>query len=182
MEARSVIRGSKPASLAVGGVAAIGCSFGVLRMLRDRARKAVSSARHGFDDCLIRVGDGLAHLADAARQRLVGHDHVRPDRLDQLVLGDKAPGIFDQTAQHLEALGTQIDFAIGGPQTALRNIQRIFTELEYHERGSFLPLRIDPLFERYPCPVSSNFREIAWFFQDWRSNLPQKQPQVQSAN
>src|ERR1043165_3309233 len=30
--------------------------------------------------------------------------------------------------------------------------------------------------------VSSNFKEIAWFLQDCRANLPQKQPQVQSAD
>ena len=46
----------------------------------------------------------------------------------------------------------------------------------------FLPLRFDPLISDAHAPVSSNFREIAWFFQDWRSYLPQKQPQVQSAN
>src|SRR3954451_13310994 len=125
-------------------------------MLRDSTRKAISPARNGPDDFLIGVGDRLAHLADAARERLVGHDHVRPDLLDQLVLGDEAPGIFDQTAQHLEALGTQIDFTIGGPQTTLREIQRIVTELEYHGRGSFLPLRFDPsISDAYdqPCPA-----------------------------
>ena len=86
-----------------------------LRMLRDRTRKAVSSARHGFDDCLIGVGDSLAYFADAAGERFVSHDNVRPDRLDELVFGDKATGIFDKTAQHLEALRTQIDCAAGGP-------------------------------------------------------------------
>ena len=117
MEGASDVRDSKPAvALMVGGVAAAAVASANPRMLLDRDREAVSSAWHGFDDFLVSIGDGLAHFADATRERLVGHDHVRPDRLDQFVFGHQAPGILDQTAQHLEALGTQIDFAIGGPQ------------------------------------------------------------------
>jgi hypothetical protein len=64
-------------------------------------------------------------------QRLIGHGHVRPDRLEQLLLGHKAIGILHEIAQQLEALRTQRNLAIRGSQRVARDIQRVSVESEH---------------------------------------------------
>src|SRR5262249_26039600 len=76
------------------------------------------------------IADGIANLADTVRQHIVGDDDIRPDRLDQLVLRDDPIRVFNQKAQYFESLVPQFDFATGGQQTALRDVQRVACELE----------------------------------------------------
>jgi hypothetical protein len=56
------------------------------------------------------------------RERFVSHDHVRPDRFDELFLGDHAAGVFDQKAQDFEGFRAQFDHAIRRPQGAARSV------------------------------------------------------------
>ena len=67
--------------------------------------------------------DGTSDLAHAARERIIGDDGVRPDRTDQLLLGHKAVSVFNQIAQNAEALGAQLNLAIGGSQGAPLDVQ-----------------------------------------------------------
>jgi hypothetical protein len=53
---------------------------------------------------LLTVAQGIANFAYAMRKRFIGNDHVRPDRLDQLVLGHKTLGILDKIKQDFKAL------------------------------------------------------------------------------
>ena len=98
-----------------------------------RAKPAPRSGRprHGCDNGLLAVTDGLANLAHATCQRLVGYDNIRPDRLEQLLLGHQAIRILHEIAQQLEALRAKRKLAIRGSQRVPRDIQRISLELEH---------------------------------------------------
>ncbi len=106
---------------------------GARRDARYGCDEPVAAPRHGRDDGLPAVADGLTNLADAMRQRLVGHDHVRPDRPYQFLFGDNTVSVFDEVAQDLEGLRTQLNVAICSPQGAAREIQRISLELKHLE-------------------------------------------------
>jgi hypothetical protein len=83
---------------------------------------------------LLAVTDRLANLAHATRQRFFGYNNIRPDRLEQLLLGHQAIRILQKIAQHLEILRAKRNLAIGGPQRVPRDIQRISLELEHCDR------------------------------------------------
>jgi hypothetical protein len=59
------------------------------------------------------------------RQRVIGHGYVRPDRLDEFLLGDQASGIFHQITQDLECPRAQFDLAIAVPERTAGGIERI---------------------------------------------------------
>src|SRR5215470_1363819 len=71
---------------------------------RYRCDEPVTAPRHGRDNGLPAVTDGLANLADAMRQCLVGHNHVRPDCPYQFLFGYNTVSVFDEVAQDLEGL------------------------------------------------------------------------------
>jgi hypothetical protein len=56
---------------------------------------------------VLAVTDRLANLADAMHQCVVGHAHIWPDGVYQLILGHQTIGVFDKTAQNLEAFRPQ---------------------------------------------------------------------------
>src|SRR5260370_8020855 len=95
------------------------------RKLRERGHGVISWSRDGPDDCLTIVADGIADLAHTMRQRFVGHDHVRPDRLDELLLGHQATSVLNEIAQDLECPRAQFDDAISRPERTARRIERI---------------------------------------------------------
>jgi hypothetical protein len=64
-------------------------------------------------------------------QHLVGHDHIRPDRLHQFFPGYNTVSVFNEVAQDLEGLWTQLKVAIRGSQRAACDIQRISLESEH---------------------------------------------------
>jgi hypothetical protein len=68
------------------------------------------------------VTDRLANLAHTTRQRFVGYDHIRPDRLEQLLLGHEAIRILHKIAQQFEILRAKRNLAIGGSQRVSRDI------------------------------------------------------------
>src|SRR5215831_10203773 len=69
-------------------------------------------------------------------QRLVGHGHVRPNRLNQFLLGHKTVSVFNKIAQDLEGLWAQLNVAVRSPQRAAPDIQRISLELKHFGPGS----------------------------------------------
>src|SRR5215468_4215235 len=98
----------------------------------------VAAARHGRNNDLLAVTDRVANLTDAAHQRFVGYGHIRPDRLEQLLLGHQAIGILHKIAQQLEVLGAKRNLAIGGSQRVPRDIQRISLESEHLVAASLI--------------------------------------------
>jgi hypothetical protein len=116
---------------------------GVRHDAQNRRREAVAAARHGHDDGLLAVANRLANLAYAMHQCVVGQDHIRPDGSYQLVLGHETIGVFNKTAQNLEALRPQRNLAISGSQRAVSDIERISLELKHLGAALRLPL---------PCP------------------------------
>jgi hypothetical protein len=90
-------------------------------------------------DGLLAVTEGLPNLAHAMRQRFVGYDNIRPDRLEQLLLGQQAIWIFHEIAQQFEALATKRNLAIPGSQRVPHDIERISLELKHLERPTALP-------------------------------------------
>src|SRR5262249_19464087 len=117
---------------------------GARRDPRHRRREPVAAARHCRDDGLPAVPDGLTNLADAMRQYFLGHGHIRPDCLDQFLFGYKTVGVFNEVAQNLEGLRTQLHVAIRGSQGAAREIERISLELKHVEAAPRLPLPTRP--------------------------------------
>src|SRR5262249_9009419 len=93
----------------------------------------IAAARNGFDDGLAAIANGLTRLAHAMCQDLIAHDYIRPDRLDQFLLGHKTASVFNEVAQNLHRLWTQHNVAIRNPQGAARDIQRVSLELKHLE-------------------------------------------------
>jgi hypothetical protein len=54
-------------------------------MADDICGKEIAATRHRLDDLVLVVGDGRTHVTNAARQRLVGHHHLRPGRCNELL-------------------------------------------------------------------------------------------------
>ncbi len=74
---------------------------------------------------MLAVTKGMTHLAHALHERLVSHDHVRPYRLDQLVLGHEASRICDQVPEDLETPRAQFDLAVRGSEASANDIERV---------------------------------------------------------
>ncbi len=106
---------------------------GARRDAQHRRGEPVPAARHGLDDGLRAVTDGVTHLAHAMRQRFLGYGHIRPDRLQQLFLGHQAIRILREIVQQLEALPPQRNLAICASQRVARDIERISSELQHLE-------------------------------------------------
>jgi hypothetical protein len=119
------------------------CRRGARREAQNRRREPVAAARYVLDDGLLAVTDGLTNLAHAVCQRLVGHDHIRPDRLHQLLLGYNTVSVFKQITQDLERLWAQLKLAVRRSQRAVCDIQRISLELEHLRRRAVTVFRTD---------------------------------------
>src|SRR5262245_56469466 len=61
----------------------------------DRHIDEVTTSWHGLDDVLLAVTQRPAHIADAARQRLIAHRRVGPYRSHHLVLADDPAWVFE---------------------------------------------------------------------------------------
>lgn len=85
--------------------------------LEDLRLEEIAAPRHGLDDALLTIPQHRSYVADAAGQRLVRDDDIGPDRLGELILRHQTAGILDEMAEHGEALGPELDFAIDLAQT-----------------------------------------------------------------
>src|SRR5262249_10574119 len=101
------------------------------RDAQNRCREPVAATWHGHDDVLPAVADGLTNLAHAMRQYLVGHDHIRPDCLYQLLFGYQTVSVLSEVVQDLDSLRTQLNVAIRRSQRVAREIQRKSLELQH---------------------------------------------------
>jgi hypothetical protein len=72
-----------------------------------RWHETISAPRNRDDQCRAGVAERAAQLADALHEGVIGHDEVRPDRREQLVLGDQPLRILSEEPQDREGLGTQ---------------------------------------------------------------------------
>jgi hypothetical protein len=69
----------------------------------------VAPARHRADQLAAAVTECGTDIPDALEQAIFADIEVRPDRLDQLLLGDDAPSIGREHPQHVEGLRPQLD-------------------------------------------------------------------------
>ena len=87
-----------------------------------------------------------AQYRNALRQVVLVHEGVRPDVLQQFVLGDHAARVAHQVQQHIEGAAVQPNLRIVAPQCAVLRVDAKLTELEYllssHTEGL---LRRDPI-------------------------------------
>jgi hypothetical protein len=60
------------------------------------------------------VAERPADVTHAPGDRFIGHTHTRPDRLKQCVLGHEPARALDEATEHIEALGAQLNVALGG--------------------------------------------------------------------
>ena len=74
-----------------------------------RARRGdgeqVAAAGYGPHDLAPLVADGAAQVTHRLGQRVLGHGDARPDRVEQLVLGDDAADVAGEMAEQAECLG-----------------------------------------------------------------------------
>ena len=73
---------------------------------------------HGLDVArrARRIGERLAQVTDAARQRRLAHDRVAPDRAEQIVLGDESSGVREQVAEDCERLRGELQPTLPAPR------------------------------------------------------------------
>ena len=75
----------------------------------NRRLPAVALAPDRADESLSIGAEGLAQLRDLEAQRVVRDRHVRPDLLDDLLMGQKTPGVVEKVQQELPTLVLQRD-------------------------------------------------------------------------
>ena len=77
-----------------------------------RCDKSITGTRHRLDALLAIavVADGLAHLVNTPRQRIVSDDSMfAPYRVSQLLFGDQMVRMLDQIEKHIERLGFDVN-------------------------------------------------------------------------
>ena len=67
-------------------------------------------ARHGLQELVVVVAQRVANLADALRQRVIGHERVGPHSPKQIFFGDEGPLMFVEVQQYLKRFGSEPDF------------------------------------------------------------------------
>ena len=91
----------------------------------------------GFDVArLVRiVVDRPANLADADLEGGIADEHVGPDGIEQLLLGDEPPRVLHEIAQHVERPGCQRNVLAVASQAGVREIERTRSEDEHPVLG-----------------------------------------------
>src|SRR5439155_17935030 len=65
----------------------------------------------------------MANIFQALRQRIIGHCRLAPDSMNQFILADKPPIVFDQILQDFKRLGAQLDLFRTTQKTATRQVE-----------------------------------------------------------
>ena len=93
----------------------IACISGAGQWLDGRHRRIehVPAPRKRLDDLLVLVAQGSPQVLDALDERVVGHDHGAPERLDQLILAEDATFVRQKVAQECKGLGRQRNDGVG---------------------------------------------------------------------
>ena len=86
----------------------------------------VAAPRNGLDQALAVIPEGGSKLADALYQRVVGHGHIGPHRLDQFVLGEQAAGTAGEVGEQCEGFRAQGNGRAANTQLALVEIDHEF--------------------------------------------------------
>src|SRR6516165_9664631 len=95
---------------------------------RHRRLKSITAAGHRPDQAWPTVSEGAPQLADALHQHIIGNREVGPNRSKELILRDKAAGVFDQMAQNREGFWPQANLVLCEKKTAAIQIQEIAVE------------------------------------------------------
>ena len=95
----------------------------------DLSRERVSATRDGLQQLLRMIVQCATQFNGALDERVVGHEAVRPDRLNQFLFTDQPSGIFHQILERLIHLRAKLDLLVGLEQTTPSYIQLEFAEL-----------------------------------------------------
>src|SRR2546426_10834431 len=160
------------------------CDRGYVQALRRVRRQAglfaradghpekITTARHGFDDAVLRIAQGDTYVADATTQRIFGDEYARPECLHEFVFADEAIGVLDQEAQNLETLGPQLELLLAASHTAACHIEG--KALEPEQLAAFGMDRHLGRFQHFFSIFSAAFRDRTAQFgvQSLQSQLP----------
>lgn len=76
-----------------------------------------TSPRHGLQELVLVVTQRVANLADALRQRVIGHERVGPHGPKQIFFGYEGPLMFVEIEQYLKRFGSEPDFLATAQET-----------------------------------------------------------------
>ena len=74
------------------------------------------------------VAQCRADVADALHDGILGDKEIRPDCVDQFVLGNETPGVLGEIAQDIEGLGPKLNLIVPAHQRAGLQIKRVLVE------------------------------------------------------
>ena len=80
------------------------------------------------------VAERLPQLRDRLRERVVGHGHVGPERLEEILLRDERRLARDEVEKEVDDLGRQLDDLGVAEQPVRRGIERVGSEAIGHRR------------------------------------------------
>jgi hypothetical protein len=107
----------------------------------DGRGKYITVPRNGLDDPLVAVAQRRPYVANASRQRFVGHDDFGPYRRHDLFFAQWPAGIFDQIAQDVEGFGTELGVVAAVSEAAAHHIEGKLFEAE-DLAGDFIHWRL----------------------------------------
>jgi len=128
----------------------------------DRHADAIPAAAHGPDHAhvLLAFADRHAGEAHRARERALAGRDVAPDRIEQLLLTDRALVVPEQEEQQLEHLGLHRDGLAAPGQLEALGVEHAVGEAEAHRRGILLSRHESA--RRAPWREAGGRRDLAW--------------------
>ena len=69
------------------------------------------------------IAERTPDLQNVAAEDFRLHVGIRPDRAEQLIVGDETPRVLDEILQHAERLGPQRDAGVPAPQALVRRVE-----------------------------------------------------------
>ena len=104
------------------------------------------------------VAQRCANIADALHNRILSHEDIGPDGLDQLFLGDEPAGMFDEIAQEVEGFGPELNLINPAQKRAALQIESVNIEAKRPGEDGTHPVTSTMTFKAAILPVSPAFR------------------------
>jgi hypothetical protein len=89
----------------------------------DRGIEQIAAPRHRADQPSIVVAQGTPRFVNAAYQRVLGDEDVRPDRAEDFVFLNELPGVFYQELKDPEGLRPEVELTIRVAESAAALIE-----------------------------------------------------------
>ena len=139
------------------------------RPMRSGSRRLVANDVNGSHEPVPPLGDGLdvggfravvakrlPQVRNGLRERVLRDDHIGPQRLEQLFLGDERQGTAEEEHQQIDQLGGQRHVRVVSQQRERAGVERERTETVQHAVDYFRagPARTPADVRRAPCESS----------------------------